>query len=140
MADFFYLLEFPLRIYIFRNFRDFCASEMHCHLYRVSTSLVPASPPSPHPTPFQEHNVNLTYNLPSTVPILTSTIYTVPTKPFHVKCRREGDASDIDITDLLFEVFLDGVWIGGCTLRDQGPKAHASAKRAIVASPPSQLR
>jgi len=108
---------------------------MHCHLYRVSTSLVPATPPSPHPTPFQEHKVNLTYKLPYTIPIFTSTIYTVPTKPFHVKCRREGDASDIDITDLLFEVFLDGIWIGGCVLRDQGPKAHPSAKRAIVGFP-----
>ena len=105
---------------------------MHCHLYRVSTSLLPATPPSPHPTPFREYDTNLTYELPFSVPIFTSTIFIIPSKPFHVKCRREGDASDINVSDLLFEVFLDGVWIGGCVLRAQEPKSPATAKRAIV--------
>src|SRR5437762_14031229 len=92
---------------------------MHCHLYCVSTCLVPTTPPCPHPTPFEEHDTNLTYELPNTIPIITSTVYVTPEKPFRVKCRRDGDASDVDNTDLAFEIFLDGVWIGGCTLKDK---------------------
>jgi hypothetical protein len=92
---------------------------MHFHLYRVSTSLVPIIPPSPHPTPFEEHNINLTYQSSSTLPVISSTIHVHPGKRFRVKCRRDGDATDVGITDLAFEVFLDGIWIGGCTLKAQ---------------------
>ena len=101
---------------------------MHCHLYRVSTSLVPTTPPTPHPTPFSEHNINLTYESPSTLPIISSTIYVHPQKPFRVKCRRDGDATDVDITDVAFEIFLDGIWIGGCTLKAKESETSSRSK------------
>jgi hypothetical protein len=105
---------------------------MHCHLYLVSTSLVPTIPPSPHPAPFPEYNANLTYEYPSTIPIISSTIYSLPKKSFRVKCRREGDASDVNITDLAFEIFLDGVWIGNCILKSKDPKDPPQSKRFVV--------
>ena len=111
---------------------------MHCHLYRVSTSLVPTTPPSPHPTPYEEHGIHLTYESPSTVPIVTSTVYASPQKSFRVKCRRDGDGSDVDIRDLAFEVFLDGVWIGGCTIKARDSNVP-SQSRFIVPCPQSYI-
>lgn len=106
---------------------------MHFHLYRISASLVSSSL-IPHAIPLMEYNTDLTYESPSTIPILTSTVYTIPSKSFLVKCRREGDARDVDLKDLAFEVFLDGVWIGGCTLKAEDPRPH-SRSRAIVPTP-----
>ena len=90
---------------------------MHCHLYEVSVSIIPTAPPTPHPTPYTEHDIDLTYEPPSTLPIVSCTIHTIPNKLFRVKCRREGNASDVDATDLAFEVFLDDVWIGHANLK-----------------------
>src|SRR5947207_13292078 len=104
---------------------------MRCHLYLVSTSLVPTTPPSPHPIPYEEHNTNLTYESQSTIPIITSTVYISPQKSFRVKCRRDADASDVDIKDLAFEIFLDGVWIGCCALKARD-SSNPSQSRFIV--------
>jgi len=91
---------------------------MHFHLYRVGVSVVPATPPSPHPIPFKEHNPQTLYESPSYIPIVSSTLHVVPSKRFRVKCRRDGDTSDVDVTnDLSFEVFIDGVWVAGCTFQ-----------------------
>jgi len=91
---------------------------MHFHLYRVGVSVVTATPPSPHPIPFKEHDPQTLYESPSCIPIVSSTIHVVPSKHIRVKCRRDGDASDVDVTnDLSFEIFIDGVWVAGCTFQ-----------------------
>jgi hypothetical protein len=104
--------------------------KMKFHLYRVSASIVPTSPPSSHPISMDEHNTNLTYDPSNPLPIVTSTIYAIPRKTFRIKCRRE-DTSDVDISDLSFEIFLDGVWIGGTALKSNDHKSSPQARLIV---------
>ena len=109
---------------------------MFFHLYRVSTSLVPTTPPTPHPTPLEEHSANLTYESSDvTLPIVSSTIHVTPQKVFRVKCRRDGDATDVNVTDLSFEIFLDGVWIGGCALKSANVAEQSTRSNKFIVCP-----
>ena len=90
---------------------------MHCHLHLVSTSLLPTTP---HAPPFPEHNPSLTYEN-SPLPIISSTIH-IPSsmpQPFRIHCSRDGDASDVNTTDLSFEIFIDGIWISSTSFRQR---------------------
>ena len=110
---------------------------MHCHLYRVSISLIPTSTP-----PFPEHKTDLTYEPPSHIPIISSIITARPGEVFSVRCCREGDATDVtpDVEDLAFDVFLGNVWIGGSWIKSdnvkRGKPTHLTRTERIIGGLP----
>jgi hypothetical protein len=68
--------------------------------------------------PFQEHDPKIHYESPSSIPIISSILHVAPFKLIRVKCRREGDASDVCVTgDIAFDVFIDRVWVAACALQ-----------------------
>jgi hypothetical protein len=72
------------------------------------------------PVEVEEHDTDLIYEATSyNLPILASTIYVPPDQPFRVKCKRDGDLSDVGIQDVAFEVFVDGVWVTGTCLKSK---------------------
>jgi len=103
---------------------------MHCHLYRVSTSLLPILPNTP--PPLHEYNTLVTYEYPSTIPVISTTVHTIPGCAFRVVCRRDGDASDAGVGDIAFDAFVDGVWIGACYFRAGEIKVVRSGKVKVL--------
>ena len=90
--------------------------EMHCHLYRISTSLIPSTSPSPLP----ELPSISSYSPASPIPIISTTVQIRPGERFDILCRRDGDATDVtpqSHTDLSFDIFLDNFWITSTSMR-----------------------
>jgi hypothetical protein len=104
---------------------------MKFHLYRVSASIIPAQPSSPHPNPLEECDSHLTYDPHNPLPMVKATVYVPSDRTFRVQCKQDGDASDVGINDLAFDIFLDGVWVAGTCFKEKNSKTLPQNKPAV---------